>query len=222
MGQGSEVLAPCTPLRTGLDSPGMEPGWGRRPAAAWSPSLPALPPPSGPGRLSRSLRNVTRPGVRGGWEASAPACQLSLWPLAQLPSHRGGPGRQETVCPGSHQWPRGQQNQLCWSSGLRMSTFNKDSLGLYLCGGSGLPYWVRPEVASGTERAEPRALGKGAEPTAPLVIGQLRIARKPQPTRRPAHSPVPPCLTPLWTNQALARQSICPLASTSASAIPCN
>lgn len=30
-----------------------------------SPSLPALPPPPGSGRLSRSLRNVARPGVQG-------------------------------------------------------------------------------------------------------------------------------------------------------------
>lgn len=159
------------PTQTGLDSPGMEPGWGRRPAAAWSPSLPALPPPSGPGRLSRSLRNVTRPGVRGGWEASAPACQLSLWPLAQLPSHRGGLGGRETVCPGSHQWPRGQQNQLCMSSGLRMSTFNEDSLGLS-------PVWrvQAPPLGEARDcqwdRVEPRVLGNGAEPTAPLVIGQ--------------------------------------------------
>lgn len=36
---------------------------------------------------------MTRPGVRGGWEASAPACQLSLQPLALFLSHRGGGAR---------------------------------------------------------------------------------------------------------------------------------
>lgn len=108
---------------------GMEPGWGRQPAS--SPSLPALPPPPGPGRLSRSLRNVTRPGVRGGWEASAPACQLSLWPQAQLPSHGMAAvvGRGRTVGLGSHQWPREQQNQLCGSRGQRAPTLNEGDLG---------------------------------------------------------------------------------------------
>lgn len=109
----------CPPLRQAWTPLEGSQGWGRRPAEAWSPSLPALPPPAGPGRLSRSLRNVTRPGVRGGREASAPACQPSL-ALAQLPLTGVAGGR-------GHSGPRGQQNELCGSSTLGESTFHGPS-----------------------------------------------------------------------------------------------
>ena len=121
-GGGPEAPAPCPPLQQAWAPLEWSQGWGRRPAAAGSPSLPALPPPPGPGRLSRSLRNVTRPGVQGGQEASAPACQLSLGPKHSSPLAGVAGGR-------GHGQPRGQENQLCRSSSLTASTFPRGQPG---------------------------------------------------------------------------------------------
>ena len=93
LGEGSRCPGCLPPDHSRPGRPG-RPGHGSRrevAAGARSPSLHAPPPPRA--RAARQvLRNVPRPGVRGGREASLQPASCLL-PPAQLPAGRGGRGR---------------------------------------------------------------------------------------------------------------------------------
>ena len=86
-GRGVPRSGCLPPTAAGLGTLGMEPGSGWRPEPR-SPSWRAPPPPRA--RAARPvLRNVPRPGVRGGREASLQPASCLL-PPARLPAGRGG------------------------------------------------------------------------------------------------------------------------------------
>ena len=104
LGEGSRGPGCLPPHHSRPGRPGHE---SRREVAAGarSPSLHAPPPPRA--RAARQvLRNVPRPGVRGGREASLQPASCLL-PPAQLPAGRGGWGRGQPSLPAA-------QGPLVW------------------------------------------------------------------------------------------------------------